>query len=119
VTTIGCTIPRTEVHPVLALPIRGPALAFDGLRIQLAEEGGWMQEMPVNLEGAAGRVPLPPMQLAPGQYRMTATLLNVRPVPPMRCEQRVPMLMTSVAFHLDEMSPVIEPELRVSLPCNE
>jgi len=119
VDTIDCPTPHTEVRPILALPPRGPSLAIDGLEIQLTEEGGWTQGMSVGLESAIGRVPLPPFDLAPGQYRMLATLINVRSMPPMRCEQDAPMLTTSVAFHIDEMSPVIEPELRVSLPCNE
>lgn len=119
VSTIGCPIPETEVRPILAIPIRGPGLTFDDLRIHLVEDGGWMQEMPVIAQGGIGRVVLPAMRLAPGQYRMTATLMNVRPMPPVGCERPVPTLRTSVSFHLDEMTPIIEPELRVSLPCNE
>ena len=119
VDTIGCPVPPAEVRPILALPIRGTAVHLDGLTLHLVEAGGWMQEMGVDLATAEGRVHLPALALAPGQYRMTATLMNVVRNADRQCNERLPMLVTSVEFHLDEMTPVVEPELRVMLPCNQ
>jgi len=119
VDTIGCPTPPAEVRPILALPMRGAAVSFDGLTLHLVEAGGWMEEMNVDLGVVEDRVRLPALPLAPGQYRMTATLMNVVPRADRECNQRVRMLVASVEFHLDEMTPVVEPELRVMIPCNE
>lgn len=118
----GCEVPRAELRPQFDFSERIPAGTVGDLRIEIEERGGFRTERRLRrrIDPQIGTLFTESIDLAPGEYRLTAWLDTEANGAFDDCEaEHADQVVARLDLTLDEDAPVRSPIFTMDLACGQ